>query len=96
MAQIIARTEETVVAMTGIRAYPAGLSFILSLRLRNIAVRDKPKLWPFPRNLLEPKQASRRPIGSCAWRSSSPMVAPSPTSTHPPSGRMTGTSITRC
>jgi hypothetical protein len=50
----------------GIRAYPAGFGFTLSLRLRNIAPRDKAMLWPSPRNLLEPKQASRRPISSCA------------------------------
>jgi hypothetical protein len=36
VAVTLARTEETVVAMTGIRAYPAGFGFTLHLRLRDI------------------------------------------------------------
>jgi hypothetical protein len=34
VAAVLARTEETVVAVTGIRAYPAGFGFTLALRLR--------------------------------------------------------------
>lgn len=48
LALIIARTEETAVAMTGIQAYPTGFSFTLSLRLRNVSPREKQRLWPFP------------------------------------------------
>jgi hypothetical protein len=48
VAAIMARTEATAIAMTGIRAHPARLGFTLGLRLRNTAPRDKAKLWPFP------------------------------------------------
>jgi len=44
---IIARTDETVVAITGIQAYPAGFSFTLSLRLRNLSVREE-RRNPYP------------------------------------------------
>jgi hypothetical protein len=36
VAAVLARTEQTVVAVTGIRAYPAGFGFMLHLRLRDI------------------------------------------------------------
>jgi hypothetical protein len=36
VAAVLARTEQTVVAVTGIRAYPAGFGFTLHLRLRDI------------------------------------------------------------
>jgi hypothetical protein len=38
---IIARTEETVVAIAGIQAYPEGFVFTLSLRLRTLSVREE-------------------------------------------------------
>jgi hypothetical protein len=38
---IVARTDETVVAIAGIQAYPAGCSFTLSLRLRNLSAREE-------------------------------------------------------
>jgi hypothetical protein len=38
---IIARTDETVVAVAGIQAYPAGFSFTLSLHLRNLSAREE-------------------------------------------------------
>jgi hypothetical protein len=38
---IIARTEETVVAIAGIRAYPEGFGFTLSLRLRTVSAREQ-------------------------------------------------------
>jgi len=38
---IVARTDETVAAVAGIQAYPAGFSFTLSLRLRNLSVREE-------------------------------------------------------
>jgi hypothetical protein len=38
---IIARTEETVVAIAGIRAYPEGFGFTLSLRLHTVSVREE-------------------------------------------------------
>src|SRR4029453_7611893 len=38
----IARTDETVVALAGIQAYPAGFGFTLCLRLRNVSTRE----WP--------------------------------------------------
>jgi hypothetical protein len=41
---IVARTHETVVAVVGIQAYPAGFSFTLSLRLRNLSVREEQRL----------------------------------------------------
>jgi hypothetical protein len=44
---IIARTNETVVAVAGIQAYPAGFSFTLSLRLRNLSIREE-RRSPYP------------------------------------------------
>jgi hypothetical protein len=41
---IVARTDETVVAIAGIQGYPAGFSFTLSLRLRNLSVREEQQL----------------------------------------------------
>ena len=41
---IVARTHETVVAVVGIQVYPAGFSFTLSLRLRNLSVREEQRL----------------------------------------------------
>jgi hypothetical protein len=38
---IIARTNETVVAIAGIRVYPEGFGFTLSLRLRTVSVREE-------------------------------------------------------
>jgi len=38
---IIARTKETVVATAGIRAYPEGFGFTLSLRLRTVSAREE-------------------------------------------------------
>jgi hypothetical protein len=37
---IIARTDETAVAIAGIRAYPEGFGFTLSLRLRTVSTRE--------------------------------------------------------
>ena len=48
VAAFLARTEETVVAVTGIRAYPTGFGFTLHLRLRNLDPRERRGLWPFP------------------------------------------------
>jgi hypothetical protein len=39
--RIIARTEETVVAIGGISAYPEGFGFTLSLRLRTLSAREE-------------------------------------------------------
>jgi hypothetical protein len=47
VAAVLARTEETVVAVTGIRAYPAGFGFTLALRLRNLPPRERRAFWPF-------------------------------------------------
>jgi hypothetical protein len=48
VAVVLARTEETVVAVTGIRAYPTGFGFTLNLRLRNLDPRGRRGFWPFP------------------------------------------------
>jgi hypothetical protein len=48
VAAILARTEETVVAVTGIRAYPAGFGFTLDLRLRGSVPRAMRMHWPLP------------------------------------------------
>jgi hypothetical protein len=48
VAAVLARTEETVVAVTGIRAYPTGFGFSLTLRLRNLDPRERRGFWPFP------------------------------------------------
>jgi hypothetical protein len=48
VAAILARTEETVVAVIGIRAYPTGFGFTLNLRLRNLHPRERRGFWPFP------------------------------------------------
>jgi hypothetical protein len=38
---VIARTDETVVALAGIQAYPAGFGFTLCLRMRNVSAREE-------------------------------------------------------
>jgi hypothetical protein len=48
VAVVLARTEETVVAVTGVRAFPTGFSFTLNLRLRNLHPRERRGFWPFP------------------------------------------------
>jgi hypothetical protein len=48
VAAILARTDHTVVAVTGIRAYPTGLGFTLNLRLRSLHPREQRGFWPFP------------------------------------------------
>lgn len=47
VAVVVARTEEAVVAVTGIRAYPTGIGFTLTLRLRNLDPRERRAFWPF-------------------------------------------------
>jgi hypothetical protein len=47
VALTLARTEETVVAVTGIRGYPAGFGFTLHLRLRNLGRQQGREFWPF-------------------------------------------------
>ena len=41
---IVARTDETVIAVAGIQGYPAGFSFTLSLRLRNLSAQEEQRL----------------------------------------------------
>jgi hypothetical protein len=48
VAAVLARTEQTVVAVTGMRAYPAGFGFTLQLRLRDIRRRHGREFWPSP------------------------------------------------
>src|SRR5262245_25836504 len=51
---IVARTDETVVAVSGIWAYPAGLRFTLSLRLRRLSPRQQHQFaYPFEYGPLE-------------------------------------------
>ena len=38
---VIAQTDETIVALAGIDAYPAGFGFTLCLRLRNVSAREE-------------------------------------------------------
>jgi hypothetical protein len=45
---VLARTEQTVVAVTGIRVFPTGFGFTLNLRLRNLAPQEQPGFWPSP------------------------------------------------
>ena len=47
VAVVLARTEETVVAVTGIRAYPTGFGFTLQLRLRSLDPGARRAFWPF-------------------------------------------------
>jgi hypothetical protein len=47
VAAVLARTEDTVVAVTGVQAYPAGFAFTLQLRARNVRRRGRRELWPF-------------------------------------------------
>ena len=47
VADILARTEQTVVAVTGIRAYPAGFEFTVHLRLRDTPHPEGREFWPF-------------------------------------------------
>jgi hypothetical protein len=48
LAAILARTEETVVAVTGIRAYPSGFGFTLDLRLGGSVSWEMRMHWPLP------------------------------------------------
>jgi hypothetical protein len=41
---IVARTDETVIAVAGIQAYPTGFSFTLSLRVRNLSAQEEQRL----------------------------------------------------
>jgi hypothetical protein len=41
---VIARTDETVIALAGIQAYPAGFGLNLRLRLRNLSAREEHQL----------------------------------------------------
>jgi hypothetical protein len=41
---VIARTDETVVALAGVQAYPAGFGFTLCLRLRNVSAPEEQQL----------------------------------------------------
>ena len=41
---VVARTDETVVALAGIQAYPAGFGFSLHVRLRNVSAREEQRL----------------------------------------------------
>jgi hypothetical protein len=43
---IVGRSDQTVVAVTGIQAYPAGFGLTLSLRLRNLSGREE-RLFPY-------------------------------------------------
>jgi hypothetical protein len=38
---IVARSDQTVVAVTGVQAYPAGFGFTLNLRLRTVSAREE-------------------------------------------------------
>jgi hypothetical protein len=95
VALIIARTDETAIAMTGIQAYPTGFSFTLGLRLRNVSPREKQQLWPFPES-----SGSRigEPLPGKFLRlaCSSPTVAKPPTSTDPPTVPKAKSRIDRC
>jgi hypothetical protein len=44
MELILARTDQTVVAIASIQAYPTGFDFTLSLRLRTVSVREDQQL----------------------------------------------------
>jgi hypothetical protein len=48
VAAILARTDQTVVAVTGIRAYPTGFGFTLNLRLRNLHPRGTAGILAVP------------------------------------------------
>jgi hypothetical protein len=47
VAEILVRTGQTVVAVTGIRAYPVGFEFTLHLRLRDTPRPEGREFWPF-------------------------------------------------
>jgi hypothetical protein len=44
MDLLVARTDQTVVAIASIQAYPAGFDFTLSLRLRTVSIREDQQL----------------------------------------------------
>jgi hypothetical protein len=48
VALVLARTDDTVVALADMRGYPTGFVFTLSLRLRNVPAGQPEPLWPFP------------------------------------------------
>ena len=90
---VIARTDETVVAIAGVQAYPAGFGFTLRLRLRNVSTREEQQ-FPY---LLDraPLGATRSPMSSSASVCSSPTAARPPTLTSPPTTQNTSR-IGRC
>jgi hypothetical protein len=54
---MIARTDQTIVGLPGIQAYPAGFGFTLCLRLRNVSSREEQQ-FPY---LLDRVPLRRRP-----------------------------------
>jgi hypothetical protein len=44
---LVARTDEAAVAVSGIRAYPTGFGFLVSVRLRRVAAGQEPDPFPF-------------------------------------------------
>lgn len=75
MELIVARTDETVVAVTGIRAFPQGSASRVSLRLRHLSPRQQQQL-PY---LFEGMSGSTRRARAhcCAARPSTPRCSPS-------------------
>jgi hypothetical protein len=100
VAVILARTEETVVAVTGIRAFPTGFGFTLNLRLRNLDPRERRGFWPFPefarhRGRELPVDAFRLTIEFADGRSVT-TLDPSPSDPEVPAFRVCVAGVTSC
>jgi hypothetical protein len=93
MELIVARTDQTVIAIASIQAYPAGFDFTLSLRLRTVSVREDQQL---PHLLAPSSKQTRCLMSSCALVCSSPTVVRLPTSTARLTTRRTKGQIHRC
>jgi hypothetical protein len=89
MELIVARTDQTVVAIASIQAYPAGFGFTLSLRLRTVSAREDQQLPHLCGPVFE---QTRCPMSSCALMCSSPTVVKPPTWTALRSGGPTARS----
>jgi hypothetical protein len=92
MELILARTDQTVVAIASIQAYPTGFDFTLSLRLRTVSVREDQQL---PTCLAPSSKQTRCPMSSCALVCSSPTVVEPPTWTAHPTIRRANSQIHR-
>ena len=94
---LIARTEDTAVAVTGIRAYPTGFAFTVSIRLRRPLQQEQTHSGPGILAMLDYLQPSGQ-VGEAFLRlgCASPTAARPPTSTESTFPAAAGDPSRRC